>query len=64
MTPFGFPLGQIAPDEAELPPYLPDHADAFASVLERYARLIRSGENIEDRARELLPIVRVAARLT
>jgi len=41
---------------------IPDHAAAFAEVLTRYARLIRSGRSAEDCARELLPIVRVAAR--
>ena len=41
---------------------IPDHAAAFADVLTRYARLIRSGRSAEDCARELLPVVRVAAR--
>jgi len=41
---------------------IPDHAAAFAEMLTRYARLIRAGRSAEDCARELLPIVRVAAR--
>mgnify|MGYP000001606817 CR=1 FL=1 len=41
---------------------LSDHAAAFAEVLERYAALIRAGRNTEDLARELIPIVRIAAR--
>lgn len=42
--------------------HLPDHAEALASVLTRYAKLIREGRSAEDCARELLPIVRIAAR--
>lgn len=59
-TPFGFPL-----DRQHVPePSIPDHADAFASVLRRYAKLISEGRAVEDCARELLPIVRIAARNT
>lgn len=59
--PFGFPLDRHHTDEPA--PYaIPDHAAAFAEILRRYERLIRAGRSVEDCARELLPIVRVAAR--
>ena len=41
---------------------IPDHADALAGVLRRYAKLISEGKSAEDAARELLPIIRIAAR--
>jgi hypothetical protein len=60
MTPFGFPL-----DRAHVPDLdLPDHADAFASILRTAAKQISHGRSAEDVANELLPVVRVAARRT
>lgn len=63
-TPFATPtdrptvhMNETAPDRS-----IPDHADAFASILRRAAKLIAAGENAEDIARDLLPIVRIAAR--
>ena len=41
---------------------IPDHADAFAGILERAARRLRDNASAEAIALELLPIVRVAAR--
>lgn len=49
---------------SDKPPPIPDHADAFATILEHYAALIRAGYSAEDLAWKLLPIVRVAARRT
>jgi hypothetical protein len=43
---------------------IPDHAEACAEVLERYAKRIRNGRPVEDMAAELLVIVRVMARRT
>jgi hypothetical protein len=43
---------------------LPDHADAFASILENYAQLVRAGYSVGDLALQLIPIMRVAARRT
>lgn len=43
---------------------IPDHADAFASILEHYAQLIRAGYSVGDLASQLIPIMRVAARRT
>lgn len=40
--------------------YAPGHFEH--GIAPRYARLIRAGRSAEDCARELLPIVRVAAR--
>jgi hypothetical protein len=59
MTPFGTPL-----DRHHVPdlPEISDHADALASILRRYAKLISEGKSAEDAARELLPIIRIAAR--
>lgn len=65
---FGTHWGECAPEFEQ--PYsglassdnIPDHADAFASILRRYAKLISQGRSVEDCAAELLPIVRVAAR--
>lgn len=54
-TPFATPSDRV--------PSIPDHAEAFASVLRRYAKLISEGRSVEDAARELLPIIRIAARL-
>lgn len=59
MTPFGTPLDRHLVPEL---PDAPDHAAAFAEVLRRYAGLIEGGKSAEDAARELLPIVRIAAR--
>ena len=56
--PFGFPTFAHRP----VLPDVPDHADALASILRRYARLISEGESAEQVARELLPIIRIAAR--
>jgi len=58
--PFGFPTfaHREAPDERDIP----DHAEALASVLRRAAKLISEGKSAEDTARELLPIIRIAAR--
>lgn len=59
MTPFGTPLDRhLVPDLSDVP----DHADALAGVLRRYAKLISEGKSAEDAARELLPIIRIAAR--
>lgn len=58
MTPFSNPQ-----ERNSLPP-IPDHADAFASILRAYAKQIANGRSSEDVANELLPIVRVAARRT
>lgn len=41
---------------------LPDHVEACATVLEKYARKMRHGGNVEDLALELLVIVRIMAR--
>lgn len=59
--PFAFPL-----DRHHVEPIhdIPDHAEAFASILCRYAKLIRRGRSAEDCARELVEIARVAARRT
>lgn len=43
---------------------LPDHADALRSVLRHYASQLEHLRSAEDVARELLPIIRIAARLT
>jgi hypothetical protein len=43
-------------------PKLPDHADAAASVLEKAAKRIRAGKNVEDIADDLLPVIRIMAR--
>lgn len=52
----------IAEDRAE---FVVDHADAAATLLERYARLIRSGTKpVEDAGRELVLIARIMARET
>lgn len=58
MTPFSFPLDRQHVPDLELP----DHADAFASILRTAAKQISHGRSTEDVANELLPIVRVAAR--
>lgn len=60
MTPFGFPLDRADVHLSDLP----DHAEAFASILENYAQLVRHGISTEDIAIKLLPIVRIAARRT
>ena len=65
MTPFGTPIDRPTVHMNEIEPNLldvPDHADALAGVLRRYAKLISEGKSAEDAARELLPIVRIAAR--
>lgn len=65
MTPFGFPLDRAAVhlnENGDFHSDLPDHAEAFASILENYAQLVRHGISTEDIAIKLLPIVRMAAR--
>jgi hypothetical protein len=63
-VPFSFPLDHLPDCAEDFPPYLTDQADAFAAVLERFARRARAGHGVEDLAHELLPIVRIAARRT
>jgi hypothetical protein len=58
MTPFGFPLDRHSVPDLDIP----DHADAFATILRAAAKQIAQGRSAEDVANELLPIVRVAAR--
>lgn len=41
---------------------LPDHAEAFAGILEKAARDLRANRSSEDVANELAPIVRMAQR--
>lgn len=48
----------------DLPASITDHADAFASLLEKAAQRIRHGVNPQDEATQLLDIIRVAARRT
>lgn len=64
MTPFGFPLDRAAVhlNENGENHSIPDHAEAFAGILENYAQLVRCGVSAEDIAIKLLPIVRMAAR--
>lgn len=65
MTPFGTPLDRPTVHLNEIEQNLsdvPDHADALAGILRRYAKLISDGKSAEDAARELLPIIRIAAR--
>ena len=43
---------------------IPDHAAALRDLLQGYAGQLDKGRSAEDAARELLPIIRIAARLT
>jgi len=63
-APIGKPVSENGAVLSNEKDNLPDHADAFASILEHYAELIRAGYSVEDLAHKLLPIVRVAARRT
>ena len=45
-------------------PDIPDATDAFASILEHHARMLRHGVSREDTAITLLPIVRLATGRT
>jgi hypothetical protein len=47
-----------------VPGDIPDYADALAGILEHHARMLRFGISTEDTARTLLPILRLAARIT
>ena len=53
-----------APDRIDLRRDNSESALAFAEVLERMARRIRSGLSYEDAANELEPVVRLAMRRT
>jgi hypothetical protein len=64
--PFQFPLAQFVCTcgaiEASFAADIPDHADAFAELLEEAADKVRSGEAVPEVAGALILPVRVAAR--
>lgn len=62
-SPFGFPLGNFPADDDDLRPNLPDHADAFATLLEQAAEKVREGQSVTDVAGALVLPVRIAARM-
>ena len=55
--PFGFPLDGLPRGD------LPDHADAFATLLEQAAEKVREGQSVTDVAGALVLPVRIAARM-
>jgi len=56
-SPFGFPLDGLPRGD------LPDHADAFAELLEQAAERVRNGQSVTDVAGALVLPVRIAARM-